>query len=415
MPSPIPLAPPLIENVVVLMMENHSFDNMLGWLPGVGELTGDESNTSSRSGRVHTTGEYPSPRFATNPCPKHDFADVTNQVFGAPLVSLVPDMSGFVDDFEGEGGRAGGVMGCYSPEQVPVMTALATNFTVCTRWFCSVPGPTGPNRIYANCATSSGYAGGGYQIPNLPSDWPGLTSTFGVLAKSGYNWGVYYEDPNFCTELVLTDVQSGVGGAAYLDKGFNSFHSQLQKGSLPSYSFLTPALFPNSQHSPQDIRYGECVMANIYEMIRNSSYWEKTLLIITYDEHGGFYDSIPTPTVGVLNPDGLNSDSPPFAFDRLGVRVPALLISPRVAAGVDATQYEHSSIPATVMKLFGLKWPDLPPPAPPGQRNQRIDNVNTFETAINNTLRTDLPRRLHRPPPDYIPLPEPLLPPLFFT
>lgn len=228
-----------------------------------------------------------------------------------------------------------------------------------------------------------------------------------MLEKNGLTWGVYYESSAFVTEHVLA-VLAPFGAPKYLDPGFNCFLSQILKGDLPNYCFLTPGLMPNSQHPNSDVRYGECVMANIYEMIANSRYWEKTLFIITYDEHGGFYDSVPTPT-GVPNPDGHNWDEtcpsnynyspPPFNFDRLGVRVPALLISPWVAARIDATQYEHSSIPATVAKLFGLSWPVT--------TNQRINTVNTFETAIGCELRTNLPTILPRPPATYIPLPTP--------
>lgn len=164
MPSPRPLTP-LIEHVVVLMMENHSFDNMLGWWSG--ELTGNESNESA-DGVAYTTGEERNPPFMTDPCPGHAFPNVNLQVFGTkhPSRGTSPrrsqrlvTMGGFVKDYvqnAGGAGREGNVMGCYSPKQLPVMTALANNFTVCSRWFASVPGPTAPNRIYANCASSRG-------------------------------------------------------------------------------------------------------------------------------------------------------------------------------------------------------------------------------------------------------------------
>jgi len=431
MPSPIPLN--LIEHVVVLMMENHSFDNMLGWLPNVGELTGTEYN-ESYDGTPHYTGDYKNPPFNTSPGPAHDFQDVNNQVMGKcyPGPKDPVTMSGFVLDYGGLPGPPGGVMGCYQPDQVPVITTLASNFTVCTRWFCSVPGPTGPNRIYANCATTLGYAGPCWQTatqqPNpseqVPSEWSSLTSIFGVLGNTKkYNWGVYHEDSNFAVETVLSDVINGNGGSAIQDPLFQTFYQQVQNGALPNYSFLTPNLCPNSQHPGSDVRYGECLMANVYEVIRNSSYWENTLLIITYDEHGGFFDSIPTPT-GVPNPDATETNpagliwdancppdyhfsGPTFAFTRLGVRVPAILISPYIPAGIDMNQYEHSSIVATVMKLFGLTWP---------VGNKRVETVNTFEGNIGTEMRMDLPRTLPRPPTspnedEYTPLPSPLLPP----
>ena len=397
-----------IEHVVVLMMENHSFDNMLGWLPGVGELTGDESN-SGADGHVYRVGDYhggdKNPSFQTYPGPAHDFRDVNHQVFGTddPSHPNPPPvtMSGFVTDYDRQkGSKPGGVMGCYSSEQVPVISLLAQTFTTCRRWFCSVPGPTGPNRLYANCAATAGYAGPDWKTGSLPTELASLTSIFGVLTAAGLSWGVFCEDPTFAPELVLNDVPKPLEG----DPGFQQFLSQIQAGTLPNYSFLTPSLMPNSQHPNSDVRFGECVMADVYNMIATSSYWDKTLFILTYDEHGGFFDSVKTPT-GVPNPDGLNWDSncppsydyscPPFHFDRLGVRVPAILISPYVAAVVDDTQYEHSSIPATVLKLFGLTWPVC---------NKRIETVNTFETAIGKIMRTDVPPSISCPliipPPD---------------
>jgi phospholipase C len=435
-----------IEHVVVLMMENHSFDHMLGWLPGVGELTGNECN--EYKGRSYTT--LPERlTFTTQPGPMHEFCNVNLQVAGTGYKAEDPQplddpasitMSGFVKDYilhadpTGPPPNGENVMACYRPEQLPVISQLAQTFRVCRRWFCSVPGPTGPNRIYANCASSAGYAGGSYQATlqcpggngMMPSEMMGLSSIFGVVAANGGTWGVYHEDPItskdpfFSPELILNDVRAHPVWVQR-DPGFKAFYGNIQAGVMPNYSFLTPNLWRNSQHPSDDVRYGECVMANVYEMIANSSYWEKTLLVITYDEHGGFYDSVPTPT-GVPNPDGQNwtpppppstDAGPPFFFDRLGVRVPAILISPYIEAQVDDTQYEHSSIPATVMQLFGLTWPDLPPPAPPHQRNQRIEKANTFKTAIGSTLRKDVPLTLPRPPAgtgDYTPLPPPLFP-----
>lgn len=420
-----------IEHIVVLMMENHSFDNILGWLEGVGELTGTEAN--EYDGLSYTT----LPKrlwFTTSPGPMHEFVNVNLQVLGTenPPLNLPPvvsppaiTMSGFVQDYvENLQGPGENVMACYLPEQVPVVSLLAQTFRVCRRWFCSVPGPTGPNRIYANCASSAGYAGGSYQATldctpgqngMMPGQMQGLNSIFGVLAAGGYEWGVYHEDPvtpkdpYFSPELILNEVRAHPEWVRQ-DPGFEAFYADIQGGSLPNYSFLTPNLWRNSQHPSDDVRYGECVMANIYEMIANSGYWEKTLFIITYDEHGGFYDSIPTPTC-VPNPDGQNwsfpaypEANPPFFFDRLGVRVPAILISPYVEPKVDDTQYEHSSIPATVLKLFGLSWPVA---------NKRIETVNTFESAVGSILRKDVPLTLPRPPTgtgEYIPLPRPLLP-----
>jgi phospholipase C len=398
---------PTIQHVVVLMMENHSFDHLLGWLPGIGELRADDKSNQDADGNAYHAA--PGAGFVTGD-PAHRLTNITLQIFGTPEPAPddPPGMSGFVLDYESriDPSAPGVPMVGYSPADLPVMTALARSFTTCTRWFCAVPGPTGPNRIFASCASSAGYAGPSYAVGTFPAEMARLTSIFGVLAAGGHRWGVYHEDPDFAVELLLDDVQAHPEWQ-HVDPGFETFHSHIQAGTLPSYAFLTPSLWTNSQHPPCDVRYGECVIANVYEAIANSSYWEKTLFVVTYDEHGGFYDSVPTP-VGVPSPDGRSWDAsrppdyryapPPFAFDRLGPRVPALLISPYVLAGPDGTQYEHASIVATVLEIFGLDWP-VP--------NQRIATVSSFKGVVGGTLRTGLPTRLARPPAGggYTPLP----------
>ncbi|MBB6254765.1 alkaline phosphatase family protein [Nitrospirillum iridis] len=389
----------VIQNVIVLMMENHSFDHMLGWLPSIGELDGTQTNQDwAGNGYAVTEGAD----YRTNPCPQHQLVNINIQVFGTsdPDADATPTMSGFVLDYmsgiDQPDGDPAVLMGCYSSDQLPVISTLAQTYTVCTRWFCSVPGPTGPNRIFANCASSAGYAGPAYEVGSFPAEMSALPSIFGVLAEAGLTWGVYHEDADFAPELLLNDVQAHIDWT-YCDPGFTTFQSHLTDGTLPTYSFLTPSLWQNSQHSPDDVRYGECVIATIYEALAASGYWQNTLLIVTYDEHGGLYDSVPTPT-GVPNPDGRNWDTsapadygyqpPPFTFNRLGPRVPALLISPYVQAVADSTQYEHSSIAATVLALYGLNWPN---------GNKRLDTVNTFLAAIGDTARTDLPTTLRRP------------------
>lgn len=378
----------LIQHVIVLMMENHSFDHMLGWLPGVGELDGTQSNQVNGQSYFVTSGAG----YSFSPNPYHDLNNVTMQIFGKGS-DAIPTMSGFASNFiepqEGNAFTYGNpklLMQCYSPEQVPVISTLAMNYTVCTRWFCSVPGPTGPNRIYGNCASSGGYAGPAYKLEDFPSDMSNMRSIFGVLNVAGLSWGVYHEDNDFAPELILDEVKCKPN-CIFNDYGFTAFFNHLKRGMLPNYSFLTPSLWENSQHPPVDIRKGENLIADIYEALVDSQYWRNSLFILTYDEHGGFYDSVATP-LDVPNPDGINSKEPKFAFERLGPRVPAILVSPYVQAMVDVRQYEHSSIPATVLKLFDLSWPII---------NKRLATVNTFHDRIGSNMRNDIPKKLLRP------------------
>jgi phospholipase C len=152
------------------------------------------------------------------------------------------------------------------------------------------------------------------------------------------------------------------------------FYDDCKNGTLPDYSFLEPRWFTltnlgaSDEHPPHDVSIGENLIADIYEAVRASPLWEKTLLIVTFDEHGGFYDHVPTPTQNVPNPDGIDSKNPPFDFTRLGVRVPTIMASPWIKAGSVfhaptaseipegqvGSQFEHSSVCASIKNLFNL-------------------------------------------------------------
>jgi phospholipase C len=197
---------------------------------------------------------------------------------------------------------------------------------------------------------------------------------------------------------------------------FDAFYQQASTGTLPAYSFLCPQYSDgndgsrtNSQHPPYDVRYGEVLIADVYEALRASPAWNNTLLIVTYDEHGGYYDHV-TPPIGAANPDGLDSPTAydkqqaakdpassgylikpnmTFDFTRLGMRVPAVLISPWIAKGtVDSTQYQHTSIFATLRDLFGV-----------GVLTKRDAQAKSFTANLTalKAPRTDAPAKLNRP------------------
>jgi phospholipase C len=415
--------PSPIERVVVLMLENHSFDHLLGWLPGVGALDDACSNpidlVDPDATRI-SVGRGAA--FCTAPGPDHSLAAVNVQLFGdaAPAADAWPALDGFVAQYahplpgaDRPSGDPAHLMGCYLPDQLPVLSTLARRFVTCTRWFASVPGPTGPNRLFANCATSGGYAGDAWTFPQhgLPSRLATPT-LFETLSAANRSWGIYYED--FATELCLDVVREPrFDGCRH--HHFCDFFWDAAKGQLPDYCFLTPRLdgvapgakpppgcrFPvaqgdpclcqvgNSQHPPDDVRHGEELIARVYEAIRgNPRLWSSTLLVITYDEHGGFYDSV-SPPGDVPAPDGgAWPGPPPFDFRRLGVRVPALLVSAWLDPAVDDARYEHASIPATVMRLFGL----------PGSLTARDAAANTFEHHLKRTAPRDDTPAIERPP-----------------
>ena len=363
-----------IEHVVVLMMENHSFDHMLGWLPGVGDLP-------PSSGTQPTKGAS----FTTVPCPLHALGNVLRQMYGPRGAQQPLTMDGFVFDYasgtnlgnynpgigpgDQDAGTQATLMGCYTPDQLPALSALATSFTTCTRWFCSVPGPTGPNRLFVNCASSGGYAGPGYlaidggnSYPAIPAQAAtniGNANLFQALLNVELTFAVYHEDTTFAPELILPVVANA--GTNYTDPMFVTLKQNIDAGALETYTFITPQLFPHSQHASADVRDGDALIGTIYNWLRASSLWESTALVILYDEHGGHWESV-GPPASVVAPDSFGWNeaagffdyaTPEFDFTSLGPRVPAVIVSAYTPARVDDTVYEHSSVPATMTKLFG--------------------------------------------------------------
>jgi phospholipase C len=177
-------------------------------------------------------------------------------------------------------------------------------------------------------------------------------------------------------------------------KRFEKFYADLEKGELATYSFIEPRFLnfhqwkATDQHPPHDVRFGEYLIAEVYDTLRNSQFWEKSLLVILYDEHGGFFDRVPPPD-SLPSPDGKKSKHPPFDFTRLGVRVPAILVSPFVEKGqVDSTIYEHSSLPTTIKTLFNL----------PEGLTARDKAANTFEKNLSRNIpRSNTPLTLPVP------------------
>jgi phospholipase C len=181
-----------------------------------------------------------------------------------------------------------------------------------------------------------------------------------------------------------------------LKKGFQLFADFLtdaRNAQLPGYSFIEPRYFDffgmkaNDQHPPHDVSLGELLIAEVYEALRNSPLWEQSLLIILSDEHGGLYDHQPPPST--INPDGKNATDPVFQFDRLGPRIPAVLVSPYIPKGtIDHQDYDHTSVLATVKKAFNL--PDF--------LTQRDANAHTFEHNLSlEAPRSNTPATLPRP------------------
>lgn len=258
-------------------------------------------------------------------------------------------------------------MAGWTPDRVPIITTLASEFALFDEYHASVPGPTDVNRLFFHSATSDG--AGVNDVLQIIGGYPQKT-LYQLLDESDYDWRAYFgevPDPLFFT---YTREPKFWDRFHLLDK----FYKALDKGDLPTFTFLSPNFFglgenlATDQHPSHAVSAGEMLMKRIYEALRASPLWDSSALVVTYDEHGGFYDHVAPPTEGIPNPDGKVSTNPKFNFNRLGIRVPTIVISPWVNAGVHhaptaankptpTSAYDHTSLIATLTRMLGLNGP----------------------------------------------------------
>ncbi|PKI57915.1 hypothetical protein CRG98_021703 [Punica granatum] len=394
-----------IRTIVVLVQENRSFDHILGWMkkyvnPEIDGVTGAESNPISTNDSNSSRVFFGDESAYVDPDPGHSIQAIYEQVFGEPWTEesaskkLVPTMQGFAQNAERvQKGLAEIVMNGFQPEHVPVYRELVSEFAVCDRWFASVPASTQPNRLFVHSATSHGATSN--DTKKLIGGFPQKT-IFESLDEAGFSFGIYYQYPP------ATLFYRNLRKLKYL-KNFHQYDIQFKnhckEGKLPNYVVVEQRYWDlaglpgNDDHPSHDVSEGQKFVKEVYELLRASPQWNEMLFVITYDEHGGFYDHIPTPVKGVPSPDGIVGPEPyKFQFDRLGVRVPTILISPWIDRGTvlhepsgpyPTSQFEHSSIPATVKKIFDLK----------SFLSNRDEWAGTFEGIVMNrsSPRTDCP------------------------
>lgn len=389
-----------IKHLIVLMLENRSFDHMLGFhaipqpkVPGdrIDGLDGSESNLDSRGNQIVVSKDA---RYAGDyrVDPGHHFPDVTEQLFEQEAVpsSRKPTMGGFVTNYQAQPG--GGlvasrrVMKCFDPTKLPVLTGLANEFAVCDRWFSSVPGPTLPNRAFAHLATSLGH------VDMNPLAYWNATTLYDRLDEQKVSSRVYSHDGNTLAFMFKNLFKKG---GKFLGS-FGDFLSDLKGNKLPKYCFIEPRFndwydasthryyIANDQHPDNNVAEGELFLHDVYKAVRKSKYWDKCLLVVTYDEHGGFYDHVPPPRTVA---SGLEKPESEFDFTRLGVRVPAVLVSPYIERGtILHDQFEHSSLAATARHLLA------PNMAPLSERDKRAAPFTSSITL--NAPREDTPKKL---------------------
>ena len=362
-----------IRHVVVLMLENRSFDMMLGSLspppPGFNGLpAGGYYNVAN--GRPYWISNT-LPQGAVDSCvpapdPDESFTDITQQIFDGGAAAT---MMGFAANYAAQSAEnaycdPAAVMYHYNGTQAKVLHTLAKSFGVSDQWFASAPCQTWPNRFFAHCGTCHGVVDNGKFFAAGEEPFTGR-SLFRALEDVGKSWRVYFHDVP--QALLLRDIELLAPRRFAL---FSQFLADAAQGALPAYSFIEPHYFgeffsaqpPNDQHPPHDMRYGEQLTADVYNAVRQSACWPHTLLIVTYDEHGGCFDHVPPPAA--VPPGDPESANVP-GFDRYGVRVPALIVSPWIAPGallqplahLGPYPFDHASIIRTVRELNGIAAP----------------------------------------------------------
>jgi phospholipase C len=366
------------DHIVVVMMENHSFDNLLGALPrdrpDVDGLTFDAGGAAENSnpGSHGTPAEVPSFPFTDTAQAKHvsqSWRSTHEQIDGGA-------MDGFV-----RSANSTEPMGYYPPEVLPFAYSLASRFTLANRWFCSLPGPTYPNRRFLLAGTAFGGTVTG--LPTLLDHPPPHGTIFDRLSEYRVSWANY-----FCDVPMTTVIPSIVLKHTSHHHRISRFFHDCQAGSLPQVSLVDPAIgalssvaaavdkLPSlvketlkllgadfsappaeTEEDPQDMYFGEAWAHRVLEAVLRSPAWPRTLLIYTYDEHGGYYDHVPPPAA--IPPDDippeLGPDDPPGGYDLYGPRVPAVVVSPYSRpGGVSEEICDHTSVLATIEAKWNL-------------------------------------------------------------
>ncbi len=433
---------PQIKHVVHLMLENRSFDNLLGWLydpddPPVRNIPAQDKpsffglrertygNRFRRRGKPHFVRKGTGALDVPNPDPHESYLFVNRQLFGSkrnPPANLQPGMDGFLADYKTTKKGLLGLLGVgfdisrkdalqiletYRPSELPVINGLARHFAVSDEWFSSVPTQTNANRAFSICGTSLGMTdnhGIGFETRSFDT-----RTIWNVLYDHGkqstQDWMIYYQEDDLLSHYSLTrelfpQIPDPKEHIAHID----AFFDALEKGALPAYSYLEPAWFEslfgngNSYHPPAELCPGEAYLKLLYDRLTGQpETWKKTLLIVNFDEHGGTYDHVPPPW-GAHPPWGKGNPPPPgvtlehgFQFDRFGVRVPALLISPYVEERTvfrspTSVPYDHTSVIATVLTWQGIADRDV------WDLGERTRHAPTFEGVLTrHEPRPDVP------------------------
>jgi phospholipase C len=323
-----------IDTIVVLMLENRSFDNFLGGLcmdptyPAAGSmdgLTGDEQIPDENGAPV------PLLRMVGNGAvdPKHDWVSSRTAFNGGRNDGFLKPNPGM---------HQNEVMSYFGPDRIPFLHALAREFTICDRWFSSVMGPTWPNRFYLHAATADGHK------TNLPMGLSPPPTIWERMADRCWTAKNYYSSRLPWYSLAFP-AKAITGDDAVTPETLDHYYRDAAAGTLPNLAIIDPDFEANDGHPPHDLALCEAFVASVYRALAESPQWSRSLLVVVFDEHGGFFDHVPPP----------QTDDPDPEFRQLGFRVPAIVAGPLVRRGaVVSTPFEHVSIAATLKTRFGI-------------------------------------------------------------
>ena len=407
-----------IKHIFVLCLENQSFSRLMGYsgITGTDSITGQSTKLENLS-ETPFSNEYQGVVYTTTPDapssmpfdPNHEFLDVFKQLTngeavydrktqyeGEPMV-----MTGFVYNYANSKsphtshpkGDYQNIMRCYDTKtQLPALYSLASEFVVLNRYFASVPGPTIPNRFFLAAATSGGLETSPSSLDILKWEIEGVTfdngTIYDALNKKGIEWQVYAGSKH---PLEGSIPVSSMLKVVPLSKWrwFNSFTDDLKNDYKPYFTMIEANYGDcitstykggTSQHPCDNIEAGDELIKIVFESIRNSPVWESSVLIVTWDEHGGMPDNVVPPRT-VAPGDSTSRSVYNFNFEQLGVRLPALVISPLVEKNlIDNTVYDHTSILATIERLL-----DIP------ALTKRDANANDFLHLFTRTTPRECP------------------------
>jgi phospholipase C len=324
-----------VDHIVVVCMENRSFDHLLGALtfdaryPAASIVNGLKGHEANPDPAGQMIASYLQTVEGTMN-PLHSW-DASRAAFNNGL------NDGFVRA-NVEHGEENEVMGYMNRDHVPFLYELAAQSAVCDRWFSSVMGPTWPNRYYLHAATSHG------QMINRPMGLGAADTVWDRLAERCYQGKNYYAGavPWYSAAF---PTKSFSGQDAMTPEPIDNFFEDAASGNLPHFSIVDPDYKMNDFHPPSSVPLAEAFISSVHRALVNGPKWSRTMFIVTFDEHGGFYDHVPPPQVV--------DDDP--RFTQLGFRVPTLVTGPMVKTGVVSTQFEHVSIAATLRSRFGVR------------------------------------------------------------